>query len=91
MAQNGKSMDLLSSVEVFVETMNERFGNGNSSIFAIVSDGKQSLLASFGSDEGHMDAISTVIYQNDEVQDIIEGSLALAITAKIKGYGHDND
>jgi len=89
MKQNGKPVDLLNSVEMFVETMSERFGNSNSSIFAIVSDGNQSLLASFGSDDEHMDAISTVIFQNDEVKDIIEGSLALAIAAKIKGNCND--
>ena len=78
-------MDLLGSVEVFAETMHERYADGNSSLLVIASDGKQSLLSSFGSDEAQMDALSTVIYQNEEIKDVIEGGIALAITAKIKG------
>lgn len=82
---NGKPVDLLGSVEVFAETMSERFADGRSSLLIIASDGKQSQLCSFGSDDEHMDALSTVIYQNEEIKDVVEGALALAITAKIRG------
>ena len=78
-------MDLLSSAEVFCETMNERYSHGKESLLIIASDGDKSLLSSFGADEEHIDALSTVIYQNGELFAIIEAALALAITAKIKG------
>ena len=91
MAQNGKPVDLLNSVEMFTETMNERFADGKSSLFVIVSDGKQSLLCSFGADDEHVDAISTVLYQNQEIQDIIMSALALAIAAKYKAQDDDTD
>lgn len=91
MKQNGKPMDLLSSVEVFSETMAERFSNGRNSMFIIVSDGDRSLFSSFGQDDEHMDAMSTVIYQNDEVRDIIQGALSLAIVAKIRDRRDDAD
>jgi deoxyxylulose-5-phosphate synthase len=84
MKQNGNPVDLLGSVEMFTEAMHERFGNSKSSLFIIVSDGDMSLLNSFGADDQHIDAISTVIYQNEEVKDIIMNALALAIAAKYK-------
>lgn len=84
MAQNGKPVDLLSSVEMFSETMAERFCGGKNSLLIIASNGDRSLFLSFGEDEDIVDALSTTIYNNDGLEDIVQYSHALAICAKAK-------
>lgn len=90
MAQNGKAVDLLSSVEMFSEAMAERFCGGKNSLLIIASNGDRSLFLSFGEDEDIVDALSTTIYNNDELEDIVQYSHALAICAKAK-RPDDND
>lgn len=89
--QNGNPIDFLGSVEMFTEAMSEHYGNSKNSLFIIVSDGNQSLLCSFGQDDEHIDAMSTVIYQNEEVKHIIQNALALAIAAQYNSQDHDTD
>lgn len=88
---NGKPVDLLNSLEMFAETMEERYNGYNNSLLAIASNGDQSLLSSFGSNEAIIDALSTILYQNSEFFAIVQIALSLAIAAKYKNDSIVND
>jgi len=84
MEQNGKPVGLLDSVKMFSETMAERFCDNKNSMLIIASDGNTSAYLSFGDDDNIADALSTALYNNDELFGIVQYSLALAICAKAK-------
>jgi len=92
MSQNGKPMDLLNSADVFADTMAERYDRGNNNLTVIASDGERTLCRTFGSNEDVIDALSSAIYNDDELFAIVQCSLALAIVHKLKSEdSHDTD
>lgn len=90
MAQNGKPVGLLDSVEMFSETMAERYCDNKNSMITIASDGNTSAYLSFGDDDNIADALSTALYNNDELFALVQYSLSLAICAKAK-HPRDDD
>lgn len=91
MGLNGKPMDLLGNVELFCDTMSERFGNGKSNMIIIASNGDNSLFTSFGTHDAHLDTISSALFNDDELFCLIQSALALAITAKLRQEENDDD
>ena len=91
MSQNGKPVDFLSSVEVFSETMEERHGKGKNNLTIIASNGAITYDYGFGTTEDTIDAMSTALYNDEDLFNIMDVSLALAKTAKLRDQTKEDD
>lgn len=82
---NDKNMGLLKSVELFGDTMGERFFShgDNNSLLIIASDGNKSLQIVHGTDEDLLDAISTVLYMDPALCEVMYRALGLVLMANV--------
>lgn len=80
-----KKIGFLKSVEIFGNTMGERFINRgqNNSMLIIASDGEKSLQIAYGSDDELLDALSTVLYMNAPLCELVHRALGLVLMSKV--------
>lgn len=92
MAQNGKQIGFLASVDVFADSMSEQYMNRGTrnGMLIIASDGNQTARILDGNDDTLLDALSTALFRDDALFKLLEDSLALARVAMIKDQ-QDND
>lgn len=92
MNNNGKHIGFLESVDLFADTMSEQhMSSGSNAMLIVASDGDQTIRILDGDCGTIIDALSTAIYQDEELFKAVQASLALAITAKLKQEGGDDD
>ena len=92
MAQNGKQIGFLASVDVFADSMSEQYMNGGTrnGMLIIASDGNQTARILDGNDDTLLDALSTVLYSDEGLFKLLEDSLALARVAILKDHQDDD-
>jgi hypothetical protein len=93
MERNGKPIGFLESVDLFSDTMNERHMSGGTAngMLIIASDGDNSTRIIDGNHNTLLDALSTILYKDEGLFDLIESALALAIVARLKSDDDDTD
>lgn len=85
MAQNGH-ISFLESVEVFADTMGDRFTDKNSDncMIIIARDKDQTLEVMFGNDpDVVLDAVSTALYQSAGLTEVVAQALGLVAMARV--------
>lgn len=93
MANNG-NIGFLKSVEVFADTMGDRFTDNdpNNCMIIIAHDKEQTLEVVFGGNgDSMLDALSTAIYQSEGLADLIIQALGIVVTSKIKNNIQQED
>lgn len=91
MKQNGKPLDYLGNVELFASTMEERFAGEKNTLTIIASDGTGTYDLGFGTNEDIIDALTTALYNDDELFSIVQIALAQAISNKYNSADDDTD
>lgn len=93
MANNG-NIGFLKSVEVFADTMGDRFTDNdpNNCMIIIAHDKEQTLEVVLGGNgDSMLDALSTAIYQSEGLADLIIQALGIVVTSKIKNNIQQED
>lgn len=93
MAING-NIGFLNSVEIFADTMGERFTDNNpdNCLIIIARDRNQTLEVMFGEDDDVLlDALSTAIYQSDGLEAMVTQALGIVMAAKIRNQQQPED
>ena len=93
MGLNGKPIGFLESVELFGDTMGEQHMNVGkpNGMIIIASDGDKTIRFVDGDDNTILDSLSTVLYSDKTLFNLLESALALAITARLKSDNDDTD
>ena len=93
MAINGANrIGFLQSVEVFADTMGERFTDHDpdNCLIIIARDKDHTLEIMFGdNDEALVDALSTALYQSQELCAMVTQALGIVMAAKIRNQNRD--
>lgn len=93
MELNGKPIGFLESVELFGDTMGEQHMNAGkpNGMIIIASDGDKTIRFVDGDDNTILDSLSTVLYSDKTLFNLLESALALAIVARLKSDDDDTD